>query len=132
MKTAYGIVWREEGYEQSGRLSIHDDRLLLTSLEDEDVVLRELSLEQLLTVALLSNCGSAPELALRLRDEEGDETTVAIESRIGSWIVRELLDKLLAQSNARGIPLHLLLSRAAEPIVEPAAPPHPVHVGLGF
>jgi len=99
VKTAYGVVWREQDAEQAGRLEVGPLTLRLTALDDEHAVVRELAFDAVTAVELRPPGGGTLHTTVVLTSRDG--RTVEIESAVERWILGELVESVFVH-NLRG------------------------------
>lgn len=90
----YGVVWREGGAEQSGRLSVSPDALRLAGFEPDAPTIREVALDQIVGAELRRVVKDSHRLSLVLR--LSDTSEVEIESGADRWIESSLLGSVFS------------------------------------
>ena len=107
MRTLYDVSWMESGDRHSGRLALQPHSLVLTSHEGGGYLRRELPFDRVVTVTLLAETEGVRRLML----STCDGATIEIESRLDARILRDLVERLLANALATtDIPMRFLVS----------------------
>jgi mannose-6-phosphate isomerase-like protein (cupin superfamily) len=92
MKPGYGVVWREGGDEQPGRLTLSPKSIRLTGLDSDESTLRVVGHDEIVGAELRRARTDSSRATLVLTLDNASE--VEIESGVDKWIVSALLENV--------------------------------------
>lgn len=139
MEVAYGVVWREGGAEEAGRLVLRPNSIRLTDFESADAIKREVALDDVVGAELRRTEADARRASVVLTLHDGSQ--VEIESAADAWIVISLLENVVAQVlGDGGQRRHVLLAvelkpgclDAARDLLRQGPPFDPTRTALSF
>ena len=94
MEVGYGVVWREGGVEQAGRLTLCPHSILFTPFERDVASVREVALDQVVGAELRRTDPDTRRVSLVLT--LGDDSRLELESAVDKWIASSLLENVFA------------------------------------